>query len=151
MYDLRNKLEGDEEAAKRGNTSLSCWVTFIYRVPSNISICVMRLPAFLPPFYFLLLFFSGSVLKVVDIYLHILSSDSDPAPAVTPRPPSGAGPALPVCVSWRNCLPSWADQINRTCLWGWEIGGLGLFSSMSEDKELFDGEERNKSDLGLLI
>lgn len=51
---------------------------------------------------------------------------------------------------------SCADQINRPCPFGWgvlgvEVGGAVLFSSLGEDKELFDGVERNESDLDQLI
>lgn len=147
MYDLRNKLDGKEARRQhREEQYISIMFGDLYlpRIEQHRCYVSASLPLLLmSPRH-------GSCGRDGGGYLHVCDS-ALPSPL---WPPSRADPAQPVCVSWRNCLLSCADQINRPCLWGaggWRSGVCVLFSSLGVDKELFDGVERNESDLGQLI
>lgn len=146
MYDLRNKLDG-KEAAQRGAIHLyhvhwplftACWETLL------LCVCLASSA------------FNGPVWKLWTWCVVICMSWAEPA--TQPYPCSLAthqGQPSPACLCIMEKLFAFLYWSNKQAMslgaGGWRSGVCVLFSSLGVDKELFDGVERNKSDLGQLI
>lgn len=101
--------------------------------------------------------FNVSGLEVVDVMEVAIRTSL--APSVTLWPPSGSRPS-PACLCIMEKLFAFLCRSNKQAVslgvgeggrFGRSSGVCVLFSSPGVDKELFDGVERNESDLGQLI